>query len=326
MAMTLPAVLLATLQTVNPVTFAAMTALLFIAHGTQKLFGWPANQPQPTAETFSQFWAAGVINGVKGGSTVPARTKTTKAPSRSASVNASITPAKQSAGDAAAMTCCVAAKATTFSPATRRTAAAGATALRDGLRGDKPDPQRLRARVEQRPVAGAAVETVGLRLHPVRAAKHLVALPPARHLPPPPRSRTSSGWRADGGEIFYQAPDRNLMVVPIEWGPAGPVPGVYSASSRATSPRRPASTRPCSGAAPRGSNRSSGARRPASRTRAARRAPGLDRAPGGAARSPPPCPATAGTLRRGARPRARRFRADLRRHRHTRTRGLRTTA
>jgi len=32
-------------------------------------------------------------------------------------------------------------------------------------------------------------------------------------------------WRADGREIFYQAPDRNLMVVPIEWSPAGPVPG-----------------------------------------------------------------------------------------------------
>lgn len=32
-------------------------------------------------------------------------------------------------------------------------------------------------------------------------------------------------WRADGREIYYQAPDRNLMVVPIEWSAAGPVPG-----------------------------------------------------------------------------------------------------
>jgi eukaryotic-like serine/threonine-protein kinase len=32
-------------------------------------------------------------------------------------------------------------------------------------------------------------------------------------------------WRDDGREIYYQAPDQNLMVVPIEWSPAGPVPG-----------------------------------------------------------------------------------------------------
>ena len=32
-------------------------------------------------------------------------------------------------------------------------------------------------------------------------------------------------WRTDGREIYYQAPDRNLMAVPIEWSPAGPVPG-----------------------------------------------------------------------------------------------------
>ena len=32
-------------------------------------------------------------------------------------------------------------------------------------------------------------------------------------------------WRADGRELYYQAPDRNLMVVPIQWSPAGPVPG-----------------------------------------------------------------------------------------------------
>ena len=32
-------------------------------------------------------------------------------------------------------------------------------------------------------------------------------------------------WRADGREIFYQAPDRNLMVVPIEWSGEVPVPG-----------------------------------------------------------------------------------------------------
>jgi putative oxidoreductase len=38
-----------------------VAALSFMMHGTQKLFGWPANQPQPTAETFSQFWVAGVI-------------------------------------------------------------------------------------------------------------------------------------------------------------------------------------------------------------------------------------------------------------------------
>jgi eukaryotic-like serine/threonine-protein kinase len=36
---------------------------------------------------------------------------------------------------------------------------------------------------------------------------------------------SNARWRADGREIYYQAPDRNLMVVPIEWGPAGPVPG-----------------------------------------------------------------------------------------------------
>ena len=34
----------------------------------------------------------------------------------------------------------------------------------------------------------------------------------------------SARWRADGREIYYQAPDRNLMVVPIEWSAAGPVP------------------------------------------------------------------------------------------------------
>jgi Tol biopolymer transport system component len=47
----------------------------------------------------------------------------------------------------------------------------------------------------------------------------------ARTLPVSAGEGNRPRWRADGREIFYQAPDRNLMVVPIAWGPAGPVPG-----------------------------------------------------------------------------------------------------
>ena len=36
-------------------------AFLYIAHGTQKLFGWPANEPQTTVALFSLFGLAGVI-------------------------------------------------------------------------------------------------------------------------------------------------------------------------------------------------------------------------------------------------------------------------
>ena len=38
-----------------------VAALSFIMHGTQKLFAWPMNEPRPTAELFTQFWVAGVL-------------------------------------------------------------------------------------------------------------------------------------------------------------------------------------------------------------------------------------------------------------------------
>ena len=38
-----------------------VAAFLFIAHGTQKLFGWPANEPQQTAELMSMAGLAGVL-------------------------------------------------------------------------------------------------------------------------------------------------------------------------------------------------------------------------------------------------------------------------
>jgi len=47
-------------------------------------------------------------------------------------------------------------------------------------------------------------------------------------------------WRADGREIFYQAPDQNLMVVPIEWSSAGPVPGTPKVLFRSSGRFEPA--------------------------------------------------------------------------------------
>ena len=38
-----------------------VAAFLYMAHGTQKLFGWPANEPQATVALFSLFGLAGVI-------------------------------------------------------------------------------------------------------------------------------------------------------------------------------------------------------------------------------------------------------------------------
>lgn len=38
-----------------------VAALLFMAHGTQKLFGWPASEPQKTVELMSLFGVAGVL-------------------------------------------------------------------------------------------------------------------------------------------------------------------------------------------------------------------------------------------------------------------------
>ena len=38
-----------------------VAAFLFIAHGTQKLFGWPANEPQQTVELISLSGVAGVL-------------------------------------------------------------------------------------------------------------------------------------------------------------------------------------------------------------------------------------------------------------------------
>jgi putative oxidoreductase len=38
-----------------------VAAFLLIAHGTQKLFGWPANEPQQTVELMSRYGVAGVL-------------------------------------------------------------------------------------------------------------------------------------------------------------------------------------------------------------------------------------------------------------------------
>ncbi|MEZ5319687.1 MAG: DoxX family protein [Vicinamibacterales bacterium] len=38
-----------------------VTAFLFMAHGTQKLFAWPVSQPRNPVELFSLFGAAGVL-------------------------------------------------------------------------------------------------------------------------------------------------------------------------------------------------------------------------------------------------------------------------
>jgi putative oxidoreductase len=38
-----------------------VAAFLYMAHGTQKLFGWPANQPHTTVALFSLFGFAGVL-------------------------------------------------------------------------------------------------------------------------------------------------------------------------------------------------------------------------------------------------------------------------
>ena len=38
-----------------------VAAFLFMAHGTQKLFGWPATEPQQTVELFSLPGLAGVL-------------------------------------------------------------------------------------------------------------------------------------------------------------------------------------------------------------------------------------------------------------------------
>jgi len=38
-----------------------VAAFLFIAHGTQKLFGFPASEPRPSLELFSLMGAAGII-------------------------------------------------------------------------------------------------------------------------------------------------------------------------------------------------------------------------------------------------------------------------
>jgi putative oxidoreductase len=38
-----------------------VAAFLFIAHGTQKLFGWPADEPQQRVELLSLFGLAGVL-------------------------------------------------------------------------------------------------------------------------------------------------------------------------------------------------------------------------------------------------------------------------
>ena len=43
-----------------------VAAFLFIAHGTQKLFGFPVLEPKPTVELFSLFGLAGVIELVGG--------------------------------------------------------------------------------------------------------------------------------------------------------------------------------------------------------------------------------------------------------------------
>jgi putative oxidoreductase len=38
-----------------------VAALLFMAHGTQKLFAWPVGEPQPTVPLFSLMGLAGVL-------------------------------------------------------------------------------------------------------------------------------------------------------------------------------------------------------------------------------------------------------------------------
>jgi putative oxidoreductase len=43
-----------------------VAALLFIEHGTQKLFGFPPGSSMPTPETLSMIWWAGVIELVPG--------------------------------------------------------------------------------------------------------------------------------------------------------------------------------------------------------------------------------------------------------------------
>ena len=37
-----------------------VAAFVFLAHGSQKLFGFPATHPQPTAHAFTLFWLAGI--------------------------------------------------------------------------------------------------------------------------------------------------------------------------------------------------------------------------------------------------------------------------
>jgi hypothetical protein len=41
-------------------------------------------------------------------------------------------------------------------------------------------------------------------------------------------------WRADGRELYYSAPNREVMVVPIEQGPTGLVPGTPRGLFKAT--------------------------------------------------------------------------------------------
>ena len=43
-----------------------MTALLFIEHGTQKMFGFPPGAPMPAREAFSMIWWAAVIEMIPG--------------------------------------------------------------------------------------------------------------------------------------------------------------------------------------------------------------------------------------------------------------------
>ena len=42
-------------------TLRIVAAFLFMAHGTQKLFGWPASGPRETVELMSMFGLAGVL-------------------------------------------------------------------------------------------------------------------------------------------------------------------------------------------------------------------------------------------------------------------------
>jgi putative oxidoreductase len=43
-----------------------VAAFLFIAHGAQKLFGWPASEPREAVELISMFGLAGVLETVGG--------------------------------------------------------------------------------------------------------------------------------------------------------------------------------------------------------------------------------------------------------------------